>query len=203
MLSLKVLFLPDVNFKMRRPLMSEDKVISLLRNGDRETLRRLYESYRNEFTGFAGKFGVSATDSEDIYQDAIIVTYEKARSGQLESLDCSLKTYLFSVGKYMMLNHRRSQQRTLRAMRDYEYDEADYDLMEKVMNREPVSEYQQKLLENFKRLGETCRRMLDLFYRHGLTLDQIMETMGYDNKNVVKSQKSRCLKTLREYVKES
>ncbi len=178
------------------------EVIALLKNGDRETLTRIYSEYRSEFSAFARQFGLREADSQDVYQDALIVTYEKARSGQLERLDCTLKTYLFSVGKYMMLNLRRSEQRSVRALSEYALEEEDIALMEEVGQRETVSEYQRLLLENFSRLGKTCREILDLFYRRGQSLDQIMDILGYESKNVVKSQKSRCLKTLREYVNE-
>jgi len=33
-----------------------------------------------------------------------------------------------------------------------------------------------------------------------MKLDEIMSTQGYENKNVVKSQKSRCLKSLKDLI---
>lgn len=178
--------------------MGEDNVISLLKNGDRETLKRIYSNYKKEFYGFASRYGISESESEDIYQDAIIVMYEKARSGRLESLDCTLKTYLFSIGKYMIMNLGRQKQRSINALDNYKYEQEDYLLIEET--KEPLNQYQQLLLENFSKLGKSCQEILDLFYRQGQTLDQIMDIMGYENKNVAKSQKSRCLKSLREFV---
>ena len=181
--------------------MGENEVISLLKDGDRETLKRIYTDYKSEFFGFASRYGISETESEDVYQDAIIVLYEKVRTGQLQSLDCTLKTYLFSIGKYKLLNLGRRKQRTIKALDNYVYEQEDYVLVDEV--NEPLNDNQKLLLLNFDRLGKTCQEILDLFYRNGQSLDQIMKIMGYENKNVVKSQKSRCLKSLREYVKQS
>ena len=38
----------------------------------------------------------SSDDARDIFQEAVIVLYEKARTGTFE-LNCQLKTYLYSV----------------------------------------------------------------------------------------------------------
>ncbi|WP_254097249.1 RNA polymerase sigma factor [Aquimarina sp. Aq107] len=67
---------------------------------------------------------------------------------------------------------------------------------------EPQLTPQQELLrQHFKNLGKRCQEMLTLFYYRGLTIDEITESLGYENKNVVKSQKSRCLKSLKESIK--
>jgi DNA-directed RNA polymerase specialized sigma subunit len=42
---------------------------------------------------------------------------------------------------------------------------------------------------------------LQLFYYEEKKLDEIQEQLGYTSKDVLKSQKSRCLKQLKELIK--
>ncbi|HNJ59041.1 MAG TPA: hypothetical protein PLH33_08390, partial [Chitinophagaceae bacterium] len=56
------------------------------------------------------------------------------------------------------------------------------------------------LQKHFEQLGEQCRKMLTLFYYEEKKLEEIMHLMNYDNKDVVKSQKHRCLKQLKNLM---
>ena len=49
----------------------------------------------------------SADEAKDIFQEAIIVLYEKVRSGVFE-LNCQIKTYVYSVSERLWL--KRLQQ---------------------------------------------------------------------------------------------
>jgi DNA-directed RNA polymerase specialized sigma subunit len=52
----------------------------------------------------------------------------------------------------------------------------------------------------FEKLGDKCQQVLKLFYYDGLTLKEIQHYLNYDNYNVVKSQKSRCLRALKDII---
>ncbi|WP_396177320.1 RNA polymerase sigma factor [Flavobacterium sp.] len=67
---------------------------------------------------------------------------------------------------------------------------------------EEETNLQIEMLQNgFKKLGEQCRKVLHLFYYEEKKLDEIQSLLGYTNKDVLKSQKSRCLKQLKELSK--
>ena len=60
----------------------------------------------------------------------------------------------------------------------------------------------QKLLEKaFSSLGKRCKEILTLFYYRGYSIEEIVEALQYENKNVVKSQKSRCVKQIKDKIK--
>ena len=67
-------------------------------------------------------------------------------------------------------------------------------------DNEPLSQHQKQLQNGFKRLGEQCKKILTLFYYNGYTLDEITISLNYDKKDVVKSQKSRCLAKLKSII---
>ena len=52
----------------------------------------------------------------------------------------------------------------------------------------------------FLKLGSHCQKILELFYYQEKKLGDIVNALGYDNKDVVKSQKSRCIKQLRKLI---
>ena len=55
--------------------------------------------------------------------------------------------------------------------------------------------------KSFEKLGQQCRKVLQLFYYDEKKLDEIQTLLGYTNKDVLKSQKSRCLKQLKELTR--
>ncbi len=180
--------------------MSEQQLIQLLKEADKDVLRRLYLEYRSAFISFAQKFCSNANDIVDAYQDAIILLQEKALKGDLDDLRCTLKTYLFGIGKYILYDKMRKQKKIVSPMKleqeAYDYNDIALDFLEDQPN-----ELQQKLQRAFATLGKKCKEVLSLFYYRGYTIEEICDSLHYENKNVVKSQKSRCLKQLKEKVK--
>ena len=181
--------------------MSEQQLIQLLKGADKDVLKRLYLEYRGAFISFAQKFCHNTNDIVDVYQDAIIVLQEKAIRGDLDELRCSLKTFLFGIGKYMLYDKMRKQKRTVSTLKvkqeDYDYESIALDFLDDESNK-----MQQQLQRAFATLGKKCKEVLTLFYYRGFTIDEIGTHLNYENKNVVKSQKSRCLKQLKEKIKQ-
>lgn len=179
--------------------MSEDQLIILLKKADKETLKMLYTENRNQFINFARKFKVSENDIIDAYQDAIIALSEKAIKGELDNLNCSIKTFLFGIGKYMLFEKaRKNQKRVL----DFPLEKEDYNyknIAEGFLEETP-NQLEILLQKGFVSLGKKCKEVLRLFYYRGFTIDEISERLGYKDKNVVKSQKSRCIKQLKEKI---
>jgi len=182
--------------------MDDQQLISQLKNRDSNALKDVYKQYKTEFFRFASRYTKADDILEDIFQDAIIAVYENALAGKLDDLKSSVKTYLFSTGKFMLFKKFRDT-KEVATDEAYIFDEKETAVMEDVYEDEGPNEYQKKLVANFKKLGEKCREILELFYLKGLKLDEIMGVQGYENKNVVKSQKSRCLKTLKALIAES
>ena len=51
-------------------------------------------------------------------------------------------------------------------------------------------------------IGEPCKSILELFYFRGFSMEAIAERLQYKNENVVKTQKLRCLTSLKNMVRE-
>ena len=133
---------------------------------------------------FASKYNLSREDILDVYQDAFVALIENAEKGKLDGLNAELKTYLFSIGKYMIFSKLRKNKKDfveIETLPDgLEWAEIDE-------NSQQISQ----LEDNLKKLGEQCYKILRLFYYEEKKLDEIMEMLPYQSKDVLKSQKTR------------
>jgi len=65
-----------------------------------------------------------------------------------------------------------------------------------------LTERQQLLREALEQLGARCRDLLLLLYYHRYTTEAAMHALDYKNKDVVKSQKARCMRQLRNWLED-
>jgi RNA polymerase sigma factor (sigma-70 family) len=171
-------------------------VIDLLKRNDEKSIRTVYNDNKSGFILFAKRYNLSQDDLIDVYQDAIIALIENAKKGKIDDLKSSITTYLFGIGKFMIFQKLKKEGKTV-AIDDFEKIEMIYDDYS-----EEETNLQIEMLQNgFKKLGEQCRKVLQLFYYEEKKLDEIQSLLGYTNKDVLKSQKSRCLKQLKELSK--
>jgi len=177
--------------------MKEKQLIALLKKGQKSTLEEIYKSNKAAFNNYAMKFSISNDEILDIYQDAIIALFENAIDGKMDGLNCTIKTYLFSIGKNMIYQSFKNKNKSLLINQDIAQD--DYNETISVFDEE-LNEYQLKLQIGFRELGKQCKKILTLFYYNGYTLDEITETLNYAKKDVVKSQKSRCVQQLKSII---
>ncbi len=183
-------------------LMKDDdskNIIDLIKDGDENTLQNIYVDNREAFIKFSKKYNVERYDAVDIYQDAIIILRENVLNGKIKVLNSSISTYLFAIGKYKIFqSHRCNSKIELNNNFHTEAENLNLDvnyLSEKLTNQQML------LNKHLPCLGERCREILTLFYYEGYSLDEITEILGYSDKNVLKSQKSRCVKQLKGMIK--
>ena len=174
-----------------------NNLIDLLKKNDEKAIRDFYNENKNGFILFAKRYNLDQDDIVDVYQDAIIALIENAKKGKIDNLQSSLSTYLFGIGKFMIFQKLKKEKKTFLTddFLNMEYLDEDYD--------EEENNLQIKLLQKaMQKLGEQCKKVLLHFYYEEKKLDEIQESLGYSSKDVLKSQKSRCLKQLKELTKE-
>jgi len=178
---------------------SESKnTIDLIKQGDKKTLEKIYLDNREGFLNFSKKYNIEEYDAVDIYQEAILALRENAIAGKIDTLESNISTYLFAIGKYKIFQSFRLRNK-YELNEDPEFFEENFEIDVDFSNEQLTNE--QKLLKkSFDQLGDRCKSVLNLFYYQGYTLDEIKEILNYSNKKVLKSQKSRCLKQLKNLI---
>lgn len=171
-------------------------LIESLKKNDEKAIRDFYDENKNGFFLFARRYNLQADDICDMYQDAIVALLENAKKGKIDDLKSSLSTYLIGIGKFMIFQKFKKESRKC-ALTEFEKVEILYE----EYNEERINLQIIELQKGFEKLGEQCRKLLLLFYYEEKKLDQIVTDLGYTNKDVLKSQKSRCLKQLKVLTK--
>ncbi len=177
--------------------MNKDKnILENLREAREEFFIEIYRKYRDSFNSWTAKYySCDQQTASDCFQDAVIVLMNNAKSGKLKQLDSGLKTYLFSVGKNILLK-KYSLQRSEIAFEEITVGNDAQDLYD----YEELFDYNNKLIDKVAELTvdmkEPCKSILKYYYYENLSMAQIAELMKYKNADTVKSQKLRCIKYL-------
>jgi RNA polymerase sigma factor (sigma-70 family) len=175
---------------------SDIDFIGGLRGGDNVVLAALYKKYYQFVLKFVVKNSGTEEAARDIYQEAIIVLYEKAQDPGFV-LTCQLQTYIYSVVKRLWLKHLRASGKSYLFKDDEENEVADVsaDLNEHLEKEKDII----KMTKSLAELGEPCSSLIRDYYVHHLGMDQIAEKFGYSNADSAKNQKYKCLQRLKKY----
>jgi len=173
--------------------------VNILRCGSRLQIKELYHRNRLAFINFGSSYGLDETDLIDIYQEAFIVLRSYALNGKLFKVKSSLKTYLFGIGKFMIYDRLKELNRTIKFNPQLHIAD-DIQEIPAYFEESELTPEQKRLRIQFMALGKKCQELLTLFYSRGLSIDEIVEFSDYSSNSVVRSQKSRCLKNLRDLI---
>ena len=136
----------------------------------------------------------SADDAKDIFQEAMIVLYEKVRSGTFE-LNCQIRTYVYSVSRRLWL---KKLQQSNRYSTPVESLEAVVPVDDEVEAHDQRNLEYETLSKAIGSLGEPCKSLLEAFYLQKRNMQEIAEGFGYTNADNAKTQKYKCLMRLKK-----
>ncbi len=168
-------------------------VLGILNNSD-EALNKLYVGYFPMILQFILNNNGDEDDAKDVYQEAIIVLYNKIKSGDFE-LSSKLKTYIYSVCRRIWLKKLSKESKKAVNVADFEDIEAVETDMEVHEEKDLQFEKMQSALDL---LGEPCKTIIQDFYIHNLSMQDISEKFGYTNTDNAKTQKYKCLQRLKK-----
>ena len=70
------------------------------------------------------------------------------------------------------------------------------DVSHYIVNRE----LRAQLMQVVESLGDTCKKILLAFYYENLAIKDILQTLDYENEQVVRNKKYKCLKQLEQLL---
>lgn len=176
------------------PDQKDKELLKGLAINDKKAVESIYRENYNTIQTLVINNNGNSDDAKDLFQEAMIVLYEKAKTGQFE-LNCQLKTYLYSVCRRLWL--KRLQQVNRYA------GELD-NLNEVVPVEEDVEEHERRneefrLMEKaIANLGEPCKSLIEAFYIQKRNMQEIATSFGYTNADNAKNQKYKCLMRLKK-----
>jgi RNA polymerase sigma factor (sigma-70 family) len=168
-------------------------ILGILSNSER-VLKRLYVAYFPMILQLIINNNGNEDDAKDIYQEAIIVLYNKVKTGDFE-LSSKLKTYIYSVCRRLWLKRLSQMTRYGGDITDFqEYLYVD-DETEKHNERDIQFNKMESALQL---LGEPCKTIMEDFYINDKSMQEICERFGYTNADNAKTQKYKCLQRLKK-----
>lgn len=136
----------------------------------------------------------SEADAKDVYQESIIILYNKVKAGEFE-LTSKLKTYIYSVCRRIWLkklSQQSNKECELKDIHDFLPVENDLELHE-------LRDLQfSKMEESMLMLGEPCQTIIRDFYMQNKSMQEICDKFGYTNPDNAKTQKYKCLQRLKK-----
>jgi RNA polymerase sigma factor (sigma-70 family) len=181
-------------------IKEEVDLFAQLQKDPNAVLVMIYKEYRKEFLSWAYKtYGADEDNSSDSFQDALIVLYNNVQSGKLTGLKSSIKTYLFSIGKNILLNRFKATRR-MTPLSNHDFSDFSIEPFELPELYEGNS-LENKVAVIIKSLKDPCKSILRYFYFRGLNMEEIAKKMQYKNAQTVKSQKVRCIKEIQRLLK--
>ena len=138
----------------------EQVLIEGIKNGDPEILKAFYKKNLPLVQHYILKNSGSPQDAEDVFQDAIILVYQKLESSDFK-LTSSLSTFVYAVAKNIWLTK-------LRRFKKIDYND---DLIDETKELSPdlVNEIEQNeqyyvFRKYFLLLSNACQKLLELFF---------------------------------------
>ena len=165
-----------------------------LAKNDRQAIETIYKKHYNMVQSLIINNNGSVDDARDIFQEAMIVLYEKAKSGTFE-LNCLLKTYLYSVCRRLWLKRLQQQQKMVPDINGLEEMIPVEEEIDQHGQRSSAYQMMEKAMMN---LGEPCRSLIDAFYLQKKSMTDIASFFGYTNADNAKNQKYKCLMRLKK-----
>lgn len=187
---------------IRAELLTDAEIIdNLLQNRDMDaSIRFLYRSHYE----FLGKYVVNNSgnwdDAQDIFQEVIMAFISLVRAGKFRG-EASIKTFLYALNKNMWLNELKKRGRA--QVREMKYEKTSEKTEQGINTALEAREANAGLMKLMEALGETCKKILLLYYYENQSMKEILTSLNYENEQVVRNKKYKCLKRLEELVTEN
>jgi len=171
-----------------------------IKKGNDKALKAVYSDYRAPFINWLrSKYRIGTDDAKDIFQHAVIIMYENVSLGKVNSLDTSIKSYLFGIGINLAREHLRYDIRYGSGLSPR--------LVTHVVDTSEIEDKQSlesdlmHMHDSLNKLGDPCKSLLQLFYFKKMSLASITLLLGYKNAETTKTKKFKCLSRLKKLFK--
>jgi RNA polymerase sigma factor (sigma-70 family) len=173
---------------------NEQSLLKGLASNDRKSIETIYRIHYSMIQTLIINNSGTSDDARDVFQEAIIVLYEKAKSGSFE-LHAQLKTYIYAVCRRIWLKKLALQQRFSSDLANAQETIATDEDLDMYEHRTEDFELMEKALMN---LGEPCKELLESYYLRKKNMSEIAREFGYTNADNAKNQKYKCLMRLKK-----
>jgi RNA polymerase sigma factor (sigma-70 family) len=169
--------------------MNETEIFERICKGDEKALELLYKKYYRMMTKLVITNSGTEEEARDVYQDALIVFWQKATSGNLV-LTSKMSTYIYSICQNLWRKELDRKKRLSNEEKD-----GSVTLDTETTEREKI------IAKCIDQLDSTCKKVLMYYYFEEMSMQDIADKLGFANTDTAKTKKYKCKKKLDDLVK--
>jgi len=153
----------------------------------------IYQQYAEKLSSFLINYGASEQEAQDVFQETVVAFVDIVKKGRYR-LDAKISTFLTAIAKNIWFNEVKKKERSAFREKQFEKgrDQVEADVSQLINERE----MKQQMRNLVYQLDEPCRKILTLFYYENLSMKEIVHHLPYENEQVVRNKKSKCLQSL-------
>ncbi len=160
-------------------------------------IRFLYRTQFRITASYIRQNSGTMEDAEDIFQEVVLVFIEILKKDKFRG-ESSVSTFLYALTRNIWLNELNKRDKSKKRDKKFEIGKGttDLDVSHVIANREMNIQ----LMELVDKLGETCRKILLAFYFESRSMREILTSLKYENEQIVRNKKYKCLKQLEQMI---
>jgi RNA polymerase sigma factor (sigma-70 family) len=184
-----------------KTFQSDQALLSALGNNSEmdKAIRFLYRHYYETLSIYIRQNSGNEQDAEDVFQEVVVTFIDLVGEGKFRG-ESSIKTFLYSLNRHIWLNEMKKRNRM--QVRNLKFEQAkdalDTDVSVHIAGREA----RQQIMSIIELLGDACKKVLLAFYYQELSVKEMLAFLPYENEQVVRNKKYKCLKKLEELLHE-
>jgi RNA polymerase sigma factor (sigma-70 family) len=165
-----------------------------------ESIKMIYRQYFSLLSSYVINNSGNQQDAEDIFQEVIVSFIDLVQRDKFRG-ESSVGTFLYAMNRHTWLNELKRKGRSELRERKFELvrGNEEEDVSHFIADREAKNE----VLNVVGRLGEACKKILLLFYYENKGMKEILEETDYENEQVVRNKKYKCLKQLEHMINQN
>lgn len=175
--------------------LSDETYLDGLKSGNQKLLNKVYSNNYPSIERMILKNSGSSDEAKDIFQDAMMVFYKNLSKEGFE-LTSSINTYIYAISRRLWLKRLKEKSKLSYDQEDSSIEAFDFELIAENPDEEML-----QVVELLKQKGKNCLEILKRIYFNNQSFDHIAQELGYASGQVVREQKYRCIKRVREDLK--
>lgn len=182
---------------MNKMHYTDEAILEGIRLRSTVILEYVYEECYPLIRNLVLKNSGETEDVQDIFQDAMVILFRKLKTEDLE-LQCSFKTFLFSICNHLWLQRLERRKKETNVFRTVAQTvELSEDELIEIYDEE--AEKYRIYQKHFLGLDEECQNLLRIFLKK-LSIREIADIMGYKTEKYAKVKKFRCKEELKRNI---
>lgn len=181
---------------------SDEELIAAIKtsNDINNAISFIYRTHYRMLENFVLTNSGNKVDAQDLIQDVMVSFVEMIQKDKYRG-EASVKSFLYTLTRNLWITQLR---KTGSEYKRNEFFETNREKIEDdISTFLTYKEAQKTILELFDRLGERCKQILILFYYEDLPMKDILEQTNYENEQVLRNRKYKCLKELTKLIERS